>query len=656
MNLARLLFPKTISVIGGKPAAEVIRQNDRLGYAGTIWPVHPSHDSIEGRPAVRDIDDLPAAPDAVFLAVNRHLSIDLVARLAARGAGGVVCYASGFAETDAAGAILQQRLREAAGDMPVLGPNCYGCLNYLDRAALWPDQHGGMPVQRGVAIVTQSGNIGCNLTMQRRALPVAYLATLGNQAMVGLSDMIAALCVDPRISAIGLHIEAIDDPAAFAAAASVAALRGVRVVALKTGASAAGAALTVSHTASMASEDALASAFLRRCGVTRVASVPELLEALMLLHVHGTLRGTDLACLSSSGGEAALFADRAEGRRIRFRAFTPAQAAAVARTVPSLVTVSNPLDYHTFHWGNRVALAGTFAAVLEAGFAMTAMVLDFPRTDRCDDADWLTATDALEDAVRLTRQPASIVSTMGETMPEAYAARLAASGIVSFRGLDEALSAMEAALPCPPGPVLLTPLVPGHGRTLDEREGKAKLARHGVAVPDSHGFPAVAKALGIAHKTERAAVRLSLADAASVARACADLAHLGTGVLVEEMIQDAVCELIVGVTRDRLGLFLLLGSGGVLAELIADRIVLPLPVEAEEIRAALAGLRAGAILAGHRGRPPGNVDAAVAAILAIAEFAVAHADRLIELDVNPLIVTQDRAVAADVLLRLQEDS
>jgi acyl-CoA synthetase (NDP forming) len=654
MSLARLLFPKSIAVVGGKPAAEVIRQNDRLGFTGPIWPVHPSRAHIENRPALRAVDDLPDAPDAVFLAVNRHATLDLVARLARRGAGGVICYASGFAETDAEGAELQRRLREAAGAMPLLGPNCYGTINYLDGSALWPDQHGGTRVGRGVAIITQSGNIGCNLTMQRRALPIAYLATLGNQAVIGLSALIAALSDDPRITAIGLHIEAIDDPAAFAAAVSLAATRGIRVVAVKTGVSAAGAALTVSHTASMTSADAIADAFLRRVGVARVRALPELIEALKLLHVHGTLQGPDIGSMSCSGGEAALFADRAEGRRVRFRPLTPSQTAAVAATVPALVSVSNPFDYHTFHWANGPALGATFAAFLRADFALTALVLDFPRADRCDDADWRIAADALRQAAHATGRPTALVATLAECLPEADAARCIAAGVAPLCGLDEALAAIEAALPHPPGPLLAATTPVGRVRTLDEREGKARLAAFGVSIPGQGGFPAVAKALGIDHKSERSAVRLNLADAASVAAAARDLAGLGTGVLIEDMVLDPVAELIVGVARDRLGLCLLLGSGGILAELIGDHATLMLPASRQDIHDALRGLRAATLLAGHRGRPAGAIDAAIAAILAIQAFAVAHADRLIELDVNPLIVTPDRAVAADALIRLTE--
>lgn len=667
--MRRLLRPASIAAIGGKPAAEVVRQNDRLGFTGDIWPVHPTHASVAGRPAFRSVAELPGVPDAVFLATNRHRSVDLVAQLAALGAGGVVCYAAGFAETDDEGCALQSALCAAAGAMPLLGPNCYGLLNYLDGAALWPDQHGGVRVARGVAIVTQSGNIACNLTMQRRALPLAYIATLGNQAAIGVSGMVAALAQDARITAIGLHIEAIDDAVAFAAAVAAARGAGISVVAIKTGASVAGAALTISHTASMAGADAVADAFLSRVGVARVRTIPELLETLKLLHVHGPLPGNTLVSMSCSGGEAALMADLGAHRRVAFPPFAAPQHDAIAATVPPLVRVTNPFDYHTFHWADRPAMAATFAAAMRCGQALTALILDFPRPDRASDADWQAAADALADAALQTGGRAAIIATMPEGMPETWAERLLTQGIAPLCGLDEALAAIEAAaflrLPVPPAP--LNPAPPrGVPRSLDEHDSKRLLAAGGVAIPaglrattgvDAPAYPACVKALGFAHKTERAALRLYLPDRAAVDAAARALAGLGHGLLIEAMVPDPVAEIIVGVARDpALGPYLLLGSGGVLAELAGDRVVLMLPAGPDAIRAALLSLRVAGLLQGFRGRPPGDIEATVGAVVAIQSVAIQHAGRLLELEVNPLIVTPTGAVAADALIRLTEPS
>src|SRR5699024_7250934 len=253
-----------------------------------IWPLHPYRDDIAGRRCYRSVDELPAAPDAAFVGVNRHATIDIVAALAAGGAGGAVLYASGFAEAaddGAAGSALQQRLLAAAGDMPVLGPNCYGFINYLDNAPLWPDQHGGQHVERGVAIITQSSNLTISLTMQRRGLPVAYVVTVGNQAQTDLSSVAHGLLADERVTAIGLHIEGIHDIAAFEAMAALAHAQGVPIVALKPGRSAQARSVSLSHTASIAGSDAAAGAFLQRLGIARVQSPSALLDTLKLLRV-----------------------------------------------------------------------------------------------------------------------------------------------------------------------------------------------------------------------------------------------------------------------------------------------------------------------------------------------------------------------------------
>jgi acyl-CoA synthetase (NDP forming) len=676
-SLGRMLRPRCVAAIGGAVAAEVVRQCRKIGYQGEIWPVHPDKAQVEGLRAYRSVDELPQAPDCAFIAVNRRQTVQVAAALAARGAGGAVCYASGFAEVGEEGADLQAALLQAAGTMPFLGPNCYGLLNFVDRAALWPDQHGGLPVGRGVAIITQSGNIGLNLTMQRRALSIAYLATLGNQASVGLSAMIEALCDDERVSAIGLHIEGIDDPRAFARACARARSRGLAVVALKTGRSEAGAAMTVSHTASLAGSDAVVDAYFRRLGVVRVESIPVLLETLKLLHLHGPLSSADIVSLSCSGGEAALMADSVEPYGLRFRPFDAAQRARVEATLTELVTVSNPFDYHTFAWGDEAALTRIFTATLQAGFGAGLLVLDYPRADRCNPGDWDTSVRAFTAAARDTGALGAVVASLPECMPEERALAIAQAGLVPFLGIEEALAALAAGWraglagrKAVPAGLLLAPAAAGARRTLSEWEGKQWLRRHGVAVPqglcaatpedaalaaERIGFPVAVKAVGerIAHKTEIGALRLNLRSAPEVREAAAALSGIGETLLVESMITDGVAELIVGISRDTvLGLHLVIGAGGQLVELIEDRAVLLMPSSADEVREAVLSLRAARLLRGYRNRPAGDVEAVVATVLAIQSFAEAQSDRLLELDVNPLIVRPAGlgAMAADVLV------
>lgn len=682
--LQRLLKPRQIAVFGGDEAAEVIRQCRRNGFAGDLWPVNPRRDSLAGLPCYRGVDDLPVAPDASFIAVPREASIGIVGQLAARGAGGAVCYASGFAEVGGIGIELQRELLAAAGDMALIGPNCYGLLNYLDGAALWPDQHGGAPVERGVALITQSGNIGISLTMQQRGLPIAYQIAVGNAADLALHDYIEALLDEPRVSAIGLHIEGLRDVQAFSVAA-IAALRAAKpIVAIKAGSSALGAATALSHSSSLAGSDALYDALFRRLGIARAQDLSEFIETLKLLAIGGPIPGDGLASLSCSGGEASLVADLAESLDLPMPGVPQAQATTLRALLGERVSIANPLDYHTYIWGDFDALRDCFAAMLDGDFPISLLVLDYPKPGLCDLTHWETTERALIAAVAQTGRRAALVATLPENLPEAARQRLIAGGIAPLQGLREALLAVRSAQriaaaqarvdeirPLLPAPPLA---LPGTAKTLDEWHSKRALAEYGLAVPDSHlvgaaeavaaadslGYPVVVKAVSseLAHKTEAGGVALNLADADAVAAAVARMAALSDRFLVERMAAAPVAELIVGISRDAsFGPALLIGAGGVLAELLADSQSLLLPVARADIEQAIARLRIAALLRGWRGAPSGDLPALIDAVLAVARYAEDHIETLLELDVNPLLVLPQNsaggggALAVDALIR-----
>jgi acyl-CoA synthetase (NDP forming) len=679
--LARLLSPASIAVIGGREAAEVARQCDRIGFSGVIWPVNPKRGEIEGRQCFRTVADLPAPPDAAFVAVPRDAAVAAIGELARIGCGGAVCYTSGFAEADAEGKRLEAEMVRASAEMALAGPNCYGFINALDGAALWPDQHGAKRVRRGVAIVTQSGNIGLNLTMQTRGLPLAYLVTVGNKAKGDFSSYIDALLDDERVSAIGLHVEGLDDIAAFTRSVSRARARRVPIVVVKAGRSRAGAELTMSHTSSLAGPDKLYDALFERLGVARAADLPVFIETLKLLHVAGPLNGRRLSSMSCSGGEASLMADLAESHGLETPPLADAARAKLTKLLGPRVNVANPLDYDTYIWGDLHATFDCFSAMLGAGYDMNALVLDFPRADRCDGASWETTLAAFEQARLLTGAPAAVISSLPEAMPESVAQRLVEAGITSFCGMSEALAAIGNAAAIGERwsqreAVAIAParLLVGAGRMLDEAEAKSALASFGVVSPDRRivdaqraagaaaeiGFPVVVKALSstIAHKTEAGGVRLNLKTPQEVSDAVAAMASLSHTFLVERMIGGALAELIVGVVRDpQFGLALTLGAGGVLVELLADSATLLLPASGDDVERALQKLKVTRLLEGYRGAPHGDKAALVNAVLAVARYAEARQETLLELEVNPLLVLCDGrgAYAVDALIRLNEE-
>ncbi len=670
-DLQRLLAPRSIAVLGGAPADRVVRQCRKLGFEGDIWPVHPTRTDVGGIPCLRTLADLPGVPDAVFLGVNRHATIEAMRTLAAMGAGGAVCYGSGFAESG--DDHLQEELLAAAAGMPFFGPNCYGFVNTFDRVALWPDEHGMARHERGAAIISQSGNVAVNLTFQQRGLRLGSMITVGNQANLGTEDAIAALLDDDRISAIGLFLEAVRDPQQFAAVARTAAERRVPIVALQTGRSATGSLIATSHTGSMSGRADAYDALFDRYGVPTVTTPAELLETLTLLDSGGPVGGRRIVSLSCSGGEASLVADRSEATNLRFEPFSDEHRGRIEATLTELVSVSNPLDYHTFMWGDRAAMAATFTAVMAGPQDATMLVLDAPPSADNDPTAWYTAADALADAADATGGRAVVVATLAECINEEFRTHIAGRGLTPLLGLTEALVAIDAAAEAGTAASRLTAAVhspvTASGTTLliDEAGAKQRLAHAGVAVPkgvvvgtegvadaaDGIGYPITLKALGHAHKSEAGAVRVGLSDRDAVVAAAASMPATSAGFLVESTVTDVVAEVLVTIRRDPpVGWLVTLGHGGVLTELWGDVVHLLAPVTVPEVIEALGRLRSAPLLYGFRGRPAADVEA-LAELVVRAVDAVVGTD-VVELELNPVLVGRTGATAVDALLIVED--
>ena len=674
-TLSRLLQPRSIAFIGGSECDVAIAKTRALGFSGKIWAVHPRRPELGGVACVKTVDDIDGVPDAAFIAVKREPTIEIVRKLSKLGCGGAVIYAAGFAETG--DHHLQDELLAAARGMPLMGPNCYGFVNALAGVALWPDEHGLEPISRGVAIVTQSGNMACNFTMTKRALPVAGVFAIGNQADIDMARMIEALAPDPRITAIGLHIEGLIDIRAFARAAETARRWRKPIIALKTGRSEQGAKVAMSHTSSLAGADTLYDALFARTGVARVNSVTAFLEALKFLHHGGPTTGNRIVSMSCSGGEAALIADMAIDRDVAFPPFDAATKAKVAATLNEYVSIDNPLDYHTFIWNDEAKLTATFTAVLGGGFDVGMLILDIPTRPTVSPATWLVTAQAFNNAARATGARAAMVASLPECMPPDLAARLGDAGIAPMIGLDDALSAFAAAafigrtwergdaVPAQLGP----PEGSGPFHTVTEFAAKQLLKSFGLSVPDGAvcapgdaaavaarlGFPVTLKisSSSIAHKTEAGGVVLNLTTPAEVEQAARRLARLGDELLVERMVTGAVCEIIIGLKSDpQFGVALVIGAGGILTELLNDAASLLLPTNRAEIERALRGLKTWPLIEGFRGKS-GDAGAVIAAVEAVAAFAQAHPGLIEELDVNPLLVLPpgEGAVAVDALIR-----
>ena len=678
-NLSRLISPKSIAVIGNRGANFAIRESKKLGYNQKIWAIHPTLDFLEGIKCYKDIKDLPEAPDATFIAVNAESAIAIVADLKSIGGGGAVLYASGFGELGEKGIKRNQRLEEAADGMPLIGPNCYGFINSLDGVALWPDVHGCEPVSSGVAIITQSGNIGLNITMQSIGLSIAYMFTLGNQTNTNIADIINAMLDDNRVNAIGLHIEGISDIKSFDVAARRALDKKIPIVAIKSGRTDVSAKIALSHTSSMTGLDQLFNVFFERLGIARVDTVPEFLETLKLLSILGTIDHNGVASMSCSGGEAGMMADLIDGLDINFPSLDDRHKDRVKLALNDFVEVDNPLDYHTFIWGDRKRTSKCFKQMISGNFAATMLLLDWPRTQESEQKDWDLTLLALSDAISGTREKTIVLASIADCMPKRIIKECQKYGIAPMIGLDICLKALNHSYRIGLAfqkssmqsiEILRSLSHSSKISTLTEFEGKKLLKKYGIPVPDGKIISSTSEALMAAekihypitlkvsdvelvHKTELGAVKLNINDPLALEKACQDLFKIGSSLLIEKMVQDSVAELIIGVGLDPIfGKYIIIGSGGILVELFKESIPLLFPVNREDVSLALSKLKAFPLINGYRGNPQGDVEMIIDCVMATVKL-VSEND-IDELDINPLLVLKrgSGVIAVDTLIKL----
>ena len=670
-RLRRLFSPKSVAVIGGGVwCRSVIEQLFKIGYKGKIFPVHPSKKEILGLKYFKDLEEVPIEIDASFVGVNRNITIEVIKKLNDLNAGGAVCFASGFleAEDDKQGSgKLQKSLIEAAGDMPILGPNCYGFINYLDRSVLWPDQHGGKAVDRGVAILTQSSNLAINITMQTRGLPISYIMSVGNQASLGFPEIGMYLLSDPRVTALGLHIEGIGDVRAFEELATKARKLGKSIVVLKVGKSAEARKAAQSHTASLAGNAQGAKSLFKRLGISEVDRLEVLLDTLKIFHLNGPLFSKNVRSLSCSGGEASLVSDLAQEYGIQFPKLEKENISELRSVLGEMVALSNPLDYHTYIWGDVEAMASTFIAMMRGHDGITIIIVDFPRNDNCDPSAWNCVITAAKKAKIVEDKPLALVSTLSENIPEQVSFKLLESNIITLHGLDTALAAISASSsnqkPMNPKPIFLSNPT-GKSTLVDEYVAKKSLEKYGLKIPktekcllsDAHfvsdqiGYPVVLKALGSAHKSEMGEVVLNLKNKKAVKNASKKVSK--KHVIIEKMIDDAIVELLIGIVHDPAhGMLLTIGAGGILTEILSDTSSLLLPSSEDDVLECFNQLKISKIAKGYRGFSGVDVNQIVDAIMKIQEFVLDNRDKVFEIEINPLLVTSSEVIVADALIR-----
>lgn len=690
IKLNRLLNPKHVCFVGGSTMADAVKRCKAGGFKGDIWLVNPKHKEINGIPCFQSIADLPEAPDASLIGTNRNVTIDIVHQLNERGAGGAVCYASGFGESGDEGEALQVELLKAAGNMPILGPNCYGLLDFLHGTALWPVAYGGELVEKGVAILTQSGNFAYNISMLENAPQTSYLISVGNQAQVGVHHLIDALIDDPRVTAIGLHLEGLKDVPAFTDAVIRALQKKVPIVVMKSGSSSIGANLAMSHTGSLAGSDELYTTLFERVGAIRVNGPVSFIETLKLLQDGKLPKGRRVSAMANSGGDAGMIADYCEKNGLELPPLSESKAKRLKALLPEFAHVANPLDFTTAIWGDEDALSQCAEIMFESDTDLGFLALDFPTESSGEQSEYVLMADVFQKELQKNSLPGAIASIFPELMPINFQKQINTSGLPAISGIEAAMEALGHVVKYKSQRETILARLDGRSATtttansitadtviVDEWDSKLTLADHGLTIPkaylgtateisaaaDSIGYPAVVKVVSsdLPHKTEAGAVALKLMSASEVLATAEDMVERISvshpqvdtqRLMVEKMSPPPVAEFIVGIKRETgFGLALVIGAGGILVELVKDSTNLLLPTTEEAIEEALQKLKIYKILQGFRGKPGGDIKAAVKAIMSIADYAVENAESIVELDVNPLMILEEGAVAVDALIR-----
>ncbi|PPR42362.1 MAG: hypothetical protein CFH21_01134 [Alphaproteobacteria bacterium MarineAlpha5_Bin11] len=682
MNLKKLFRPKSLAVVGGYWADFVIEGNNKLGFKGPIWHVNPSRKSSKKNKYYKNIKDLPAIPDCVYIAVSRDLTVKVIQDYASIGTGGAVCLASRFSETSSKEGLLKTReLLKNSNGMPFLGPNCYGFINYLDNISVWSDQVAGKQIDKGVAIIGQSGTIGNTVSFNHRSLPIGYIISVGNQTCVTIEDTINYILDDKRITAIGIYAESFSKIRLLVEVLKKAKEKKVPIAIVKVGRSKIATETIMSHTGSLSGKEDIYDSLFKQMGVARCGTLAELCEVLKMFHTVGALRGNKVAIMGPSGGDMAMTGDMSEGLAINYAKIPPKINDKLKKVNHKGVVISNPFDLQTYNWNDPKSLKKTFDLMFKANFNFVALMLDFPNIDECDILEWKAIVDKFLLSAKQNNKFGAVIASLPETLPKSIREKCLKSGVVPLQGLSESLYAIHSSIQTGNAWSKINSLKitekinkKNARKTYSEYDSKKILERYGIRIPSiilsntsnvitnakKIGFPLVMKinSKNIIHKTEIKGVITNINSINEIKKTINQLSKFKTKIIIEKMIQNKIAEILVGIKIDnQFGPVIVIGSGGIYTELISDSVTMLLPLTKKNVLKAINELKISKLINGFRGGPKGDINALIQTILKIAKFAEKNASRLIEVDINPLIVrTEGKGViAVDALIHYLED-
>ncbi len=695
-SLRRLLAPQSVAVVGvsAEPTSFGARTiNNMRGFKGPVYAVNPKYagQDMHGYPCVATIADLPQAVDSVVLCMPRTGILPNVELAARRGVGGLTIYASGYGETDLPErAVEEAHLRARARELgvPLLGANCLGFVNHVSRAGatFMPDYFKMTAPAGGVGVVSQSGALGYALMQAaERGFAMCHMATAGNSTDLDVCDLAAFQLAMPECRSIALAVEGLRDGRRLIELGDMARALGKPIVVLKLGRGETGAKAAMSHTGSMAGSTAAWSAAFRRAGMLEVEDFDALLETagFMAKAPRPLARGVGIA--TPSGGAGIMAADHAEYAGLTLPQPAPATEAVLRSAIPDFGSPRNPCDLTAQVATNPQMFDACMNAMLtdpQYGVVVMPVVYHNPTTTPLRMAAMAPLAKAAGKPICIAWIPESlegpgpVAVDTSETLSLFRSMRRMMKAISLWLQYHDGQPAMGMV---GPDAIAAAAALPPGACTLMEAEAKSALAAAGLpAMPDARaasaaaavaaaerlGYPVVLKldSPDVAHKTEVGGVKLNLAHAADVTQAFAAIMEGARthapqarvdGVLVQRMAARGP-ELILGARKDpQFGTTLLVGLGGVQAELWKDVALDIAPVSAARAEAMLRSLKSFPLLDGFRGAPKVNVAEVAQTIARFSAFAAAIGPRLEEMEINPLVCLPEGCVALDGLMQLE---
>jgi acyl-CoA synthetase (NDP forming) len=678
--MTALMAPRSVAVVGAteRPDASssfVMRNLMAQGFGGPILPVNPRGGTIFGHAAATSLADLETKPDVVVIGIAADRVNSVLKEAAELGVKSAVVLASGFAELDDAGRARQNELAAIAREhgMAICGPNCLGLYNLHSGAALYSSTLSQGMARGSVALVSHSGASAIALANTGR-IGLSHIVSSGNSAATDLPDYISWLAKDERTGIIGLVLEAIRDPEAFAAAVASAHKANKRVIALRVGRSAGGQRATAAHTGALAGSREAYASFFRRTGIVEVANMDEFIETATLLDATRTRPlKSGVAVIGVSGGGVAHVADIAEETGVGLPAFAPKTVARLKELLPPFATPQNPLDTTGVVFADADIYTGVLETVAaDPAIGVVVAAQDAPAgLDEQTAAEYLAIAGAIGDFGAKAQVPTILISNLSAGHHPQV--RRAANGAVILNGTRSALLAVKALL-SPAGNPVGFAAPAGHDRSrgdlldstapLSEGAAKAFFQTYGLTCPKealaksadeaaSHaaaiGLPVVMKieSPDLHHKTDAGGVRLAITTSEEARSAYLSImANVSAfapdarleGVSVQEMVVGGV-EALLGIARhEPFGLGMVVGVGGTLVELVADAAFELLPVDAALAREMIGRTKLAGLLAGYRGQPPADLEALIEAMVRLSEVAMTYADRIEAIDLNPVAV------------------